>query len=78
MKEVSMLELRQNAARVIKTLRQGSAMRLTYRGEAVAVLNPISRRIVPADSDPLYTLADSASDAEGLSNEAIDKLVYDL
>ncbi len=70
-----MTELRRCAKKVARRLAMGEPLILTYRGKAVAQLEPIGE--LPA-GDPIYSLADLAT--EGLpstSNEEIDRLVYD-
>jgi len=73
---VSMVELRRNTARVLQSLRQGHRLLLTYRGEAIARIEPVAERPVSPD-DPIYRLADLAAD-EGapITNDEIDEIVY--
>jgi antitoxin (DNA-binding transcriptional repressor) of toxin-antitoxin stability system len=40
MQSISMLELRQNAERVLSRLLRGERLQLTYRGKPVATLEP--------------------------------------
>ena len=80
MKTLSMLDFRRNARRVLEAVRRGERLVLTYRGEPVARLEPISAvtRPVPSD-DPLLRIEDFAFDGPGgdLTNEQIDRLVYE-
>ena len=71
-----MLEFRQQAQKVFGQLRQGGRMVLTYRGQPVARLEPISDLQVDAD-DPFYAL-DQLADEKGrsLSNSQMDKIIY--
>ena len=87
MKTITMLELRQNAEAVVKDLRQGLALTLTYRGQPLARLEPIrpSSEEIAID-DPLYRLAAQAAVAEAdeklvkenarLTNADIDHALY--
>lgn len=76
MKSVSMLEFRKRADSVLRQVRKGHAFVLTYRGTPVARLEPIPRESIAAD-DPIYGLADVASDVPGpLTNAEIDEIVY--
>ena len=76
MREISMLEFRQQAQAVIAKLRRGQRMILTYRGKPVARLEPITDSVAD-DNDPFYQL-DSLADRGGksLSNPQIDKILY--
>jgi antitoxin (DNA-binding transcriptional repressor) of toxin-antitoxin stability system len=86
MKTITMLELRQNAGAIVRDLRQGRSLTLTYRGQPLARLEPIlpSGEEISAD-DPFYTLADHAGLAEdealakgnaNLTNADIDRVLY--
>ena len=76
MSEISMLEFRQQAQAVIAKLRRGQRMTLTYRGKAVATLEPIVDTQVDND-DPFYQLDSLAeSGGESLSNDEIDQVLY--
>ena len=51
-------------------------MLLTVRGKPVARLEPLN--IPPTQDDPLYHLAELASDTgQALSNREMDKLIYE-
>ena len=71
-----MLELRQRAGKIVRELRSGERMVLTYRGQPVARLEPISAADVNAD-DPFYTLGQLADErGESLANDQIDEIIY--
>jgi len=78
---LSMLELRQNAADIMKGLDQGMKYTLTYRGRTVGKLipPPQAAQSVPND-DAIYHLEHFISDGpEGsLSNDDIDRVIYGL
>jgi antitoxin (DNA-binding transcriptional repressor) of toxin-antitoxin stability system len=76
MKTVSMVDLRQNAERIIEQGRRGEAMVLTYRGQPAIRLEPLAEAEVRAD-DPFYALHQLAdSHGKSLSNRQMDKLIY--
>jgi prevent-host-death family protein len=74
MKEISMVELRLNAERIIAQVQKGQRMILTRRGKPVARLEPITE--VPKTNDPIYSLADLAVSGESLDNAQIDEILY--
>ena len=75
MKTVSMLEFRKNALEIVKGVKRGQRVLLTYRGEPVARLEPPD--ISPQANDPFYTLADLADgNGTSLTNSEIDKAIY--
>ncbi len=76
MSSITMLELRQDADGVLRRVRQGEHLILTYRGKPVARLSPYESA-APAADDPFYRLINSAvDDGKSLTNEEIDKIIY--
>lgn len=76
MRNVSMLEFRQDARDIIERVRAGERMVLTYRGEPVMRLEPVEQERVRED-DPFYKLPELAENGgESISNEEIDRTVY--
>ncbi len=76
MSSISMVELRQDAEGVLRRIKQGENLILTYRGRPAARLMPYTTS-VPQPDDPLYRLPDlAASGGESLRNEQIDAIVY--
>jgi antitoxin (DNA-binding transcriptional repressor) of toxin-antitoxin stability system len=74
---ISVLEFRRQAKSVIRRLRQGQRMILTYRGKAVARMEPILGETV-AEDDPIYSLAELATrDLAPCSNEEMERLIYE-
>jgi prevent-host-death family protein len=77
MKTITMLEFRKNAGKIIRWSQQGQRMTVTYRGKPVMKIEPIAPEKTPLD-DPFYNLCLVADNAGGsLSNEEMDKLIYD-
>ena len=71
-----MLELRKNAESLIEEVRRGRSLVLTYRGRAVARIEPIETAAAPPD-DPFYGLSELADSRPGsLNNREIDKILY--
>jgi len=76
MEKVSMLEFRRDAEAIIRKVRQGRRLIMTYRGKPVMGLEPIEAS-VPSPDDPFYKMAELATaDARPLTNEEIDQIVY--
>jgi prevent-host-death family protein len=77
MEKVSILEFRRDPDAVIRRVRQGKRLILTYRGKPVMRLEPILESDAGLD-DPLYTIAELAiADEQSLTNEEIDQIVYE-
>lgn len=75
METVSMVELRRDAEGILRRVRLGERLILTYRGQPAARLTPVSEPPLTAD-DPMYRLGDLAVDGSPLTNDAIDAIVY--
>jgi prevent-host-death family protein len=75
MKEISMLDLRRDAERIIARVQRGECLTLTRRGKPVARLTPIPDRTLDAD-DPFYSVCELAEPAGSLTNGQIDEIVY--
>ena len=75
-KTISMLELRQQAADVVRRIDRGERLVLTYRGRRVARLEPIRAEVV-AEDDPFYALPRLATEqGASLDNDEIDDILY--
>jgi antitoxin (DNA-binding transcriptional repressor) of toxin-antitoxin stability system len=76
MKTVTMLDFRRHADAIIRKVRQGQSLILTYRGQRVLRLEPMEEASIPED-DPFYTLPRSAEPGgKPLTNAQIDRIVY--
>jgi prevent-host-death family protein len=75
MKEVSMLDFRRDAERVLAKVQKGERLILTHRGKPVARLEPIHREHFDVD-DPFFSLCDLAEPMGKLTNREMDKIVY--
>ena len=78
MSSISMVELRQDAVKILGRVKNGEQLVLTYRGQPVARLSPY-RTAEPSIDDPFYRLADhSVDDGASLKNEEMDAIIYGL
>ena len=75
MRRLTMLEFRRDAAKALDAVRRGERFLLTYRGKAVARLEPVRPE---SDDDPLLRVDEFAVDGPGasLDNREIDRVVY--
>jgi prevent-host-death family protein len=75
--EISTNELRLEFDRVLKALKQGRSLTLTYRNKPLARIVPIEEERVLREDDPIYHMYEMA-EAIGnpLTNMDIDRLVY--
>ncbi len=71
-----MLELRKNASSIIRRIQKGETYVLTYRGKQAVELKPVIKKDVLRD-DPFYLLPDLAMEGKSLSNEEMDKIIYE-
>ena len=80
MRTITLLELKRNTSSIIREVNQGKRMLLNYRGKPAIQLTPLpsaEKHTRPNEIDPFYSLVDiAAKNGVGLSNEAIDKLLY--
>jgi antitoxin (DNA-binding transcriptional repressor) of toxin-antitoxin stability system len=77
-KEVSMVELRNETEKVLKGLRAGETYSLTYRGKPLARIIPEPSTGEPVENDPLYRFHELATDVRPLTDREMDAAVYEL
>ncbi len=76
MKTISMVDLCQDAERIIEQVQRGQTMVLTYRGKPAIRFAPLAE-VEISDDDPFYALIELAdSHGKSLSNRQMDKLIY--
>lgn len=75
MKQVSMVDFRLDAERIIAQVQRGQSLILTRRGKPVARLEPIRSSELDAE-DPFYSLGELAESGGGLSNAEMDEIIY--
>ncbi|MFN0055041.1 MAG: type II toxin-antitoxin system Phd/YefM family antitoxin [Planctomycetales bacterium] len=75
MSTISMLEFRRDAQSILRRVCRGEAFVLTYRGRQVARIEPVASGEA-STTDPIYHLFDFAEDAQSLSNDQMDSILY--
>lgn len=76
MKSISLLEFRKKAKAILANVQRGQRFVLTYRGEAVARLEPVEREHGDAD-DPFYSIHELAVEGgQTLTNREMDRTIY--
>jgi prevent-host-death family protein len=75
MNEITMVDFRRHADRILAQVEAGQTMILTYRGKPVARLAPIRDEFSVVD-DQFYSLCDLREPAGALSNQQIDAILY--
>jgi antitoxin (DNA-binding transcriptional repressor) of toxin-antitoxin stability system len=78
MKAITLMDLKQNAAAIIRQIGRGRSFILKYRGKPAVRMSPLPQRGGrKAGRDPFYTLTElAAKNGSSLSNEEMDKLIY--
>jgi len=78
MRNITMLQFRKNSESVVRMLRRGQRLTLTYRGKALARLEPIRPRTRDPSGDPLFSVHERAKSSPlgPLDHRQIDRIVY--
>jgi prevent-host-death family protein len=75
--EISTNELRLKFDRVLKAVKQGRSLTLTYRNKPLARIVPINQEHLLREDDPIYRMHEHAEPIGApLTNEEIDRLIY--
>jgi prevent-host-death family protein len=75
--EISTNELRLNFDRVLKAVKQGRSLTLTYRNKPLARIVPLKDEQLLSEDDPIYRMYELAEFiGVPLTNEEMDKLIY--
>jgi prevent-host-death family protein len=75
--EISTNELRLNFDRVLKAVKQGRSLTLTYRNKPLARIVPLKEERLLSGDDPIYRMYELAEPIGApLTNEEMDKLIY--
>jgi|SRR6516162_5082709 prevent-host-death family protein len=75
--EISTNELRLKFDRVLKAMKQGRTLTLTYRNKPLARIVPIKEERSLSEDDPIYRMFEFAEPVgPPLTNEEMDKLIY--
>jgi len=73
-----MVDLRLRTDYVLREIRRGRALRLTYRGQPLADILPAMVDRDAAEDPAVYRLAEQAESGMGsLTNAEIDRVVYE-
>jgi prevent-host-death family protein len=76
---ISTNELRLEFDRVLRAVRQGRSLTLTYRNKPLARIVPLKEEHLLREDDPIYRMYDRAEPIGApLTNEEMDRLVYGL
>jgi len=76
MNQVTLLEFRRSAQRVLRRVQRGERLVLTCRGRPVARLEPITAPR-PGPEDPIYRIATLArKGGHSMTNRGIDRAIY--
>ncbi len=77
MKTISTSELRAKTRSLVRTLENGKAVGLTYRGHKLAQIFPVRQTNGISASDPLYQFHHLANrQAKPLSDREMDRIIY--
>jgi prevent-host-death family protein len=75
--EISTNELRLNFDRVLKAVKQGRSLTLTYRNKPLARIVPLKEERLLSGDDPIYRMYELAEPVGiPLTNEEMDNLIY--
>ena len=75
--EISTNELRLNFDRVLKAVKQGRSLTLTYRNKPLARIVPLKDEQLLSEDDPIYRMYELAEPiGVPVTNAEMDKLIY--
>jgi prevent-host-death family protein len=75
--EISTNELRLNFDRVLKAVKQGRSLTLTYRNKPLARIVPLKEEHLLREDDPIYRMYERAEPIGApLTNKEMDQLIY--
>jgi prevent-host-death family protein len=75
--EISTNELRLKFDRVLKAMKQGRTLTLTYRNKPLARIVPLKEERSLSEDDPIYRMYELAQPVGApLTNDEMDKLIY--
>ncbi len=76
MKAISTAELRSKTSALVRALRHGSTIALTYRGRNIGRIQPVAEQAEIREDDPIYRLHEHAAPAGSLTDREMDALIY--
>jgi prevent-host-death family protein len=75
--EISTNDLRLDFDRVLKAMKQGRSLTLTYRNKPLARIVPLKEQRLLSEDDPIYCMYERAEPIGApLTNEEMDRLIY--
>jgi prevent-host-death family protein len=75
--EISTNELRLKFDRVLKAVKQGRSLTLTYRNKPLARIVPVNQEYLLPEDDPIYRMYERAQPVGApITNEEMDRLIY--
>ena len=75
--EISTNELRLKFDRVLKAVKQGRSLTLTYRNKPLARIVPVTQEYLLYEDDPMYRMYEHAEPlGTPITNEEMDRLIY--
>ena len=75
--EISTNELRLKFERVLKAMKQGRSLTLTYRNKPLARIVPLKEKHLPREDDPIYRMYERAEPiGSPLTSKEMDQLIY--
>jgi prevent-host-death family protein len=75
--EISTNELRLKFDRVLKAVKQGRSLTLTYRNKPLARIVPVNQEYLLHEDDPIYRMYEHAQPVGApITNEEMDRLIY--
>ena len=73
---ISTHQMRFEFERVLKAVKAGRSLTLTYRNKPLARIVPLNDELPIAEDDPIFRLDELSEPIGPLSNAEIDRLVY--
>ena len=73
---ISTHEMRFEFSRVLRAVRAGRPLTLTYRNKPLARIVPLPSEPLPAADDPIFRLHELAEPIGPLTNADIDRAIY--
>ena len=73
---ISTNDLRFDFGRVLKAMRAGKTLTLTYRNKALARIVPVPTKDLPREDDAIFRLHELAEPIGPLTNRQMDEAIY--
>ena len=73
---ISTHQMRFEFERVLRAVKAGRSLTLTYRNKPLARIVPLNEELLVAEDDPIFRLDELSEPIGPLTNTEIDRLVY--